>query len=109
MTVPSAARSVLVVLFAATAVVHARQERIEGVRVPPLAAGPFEFETAEGRKIRVTVVARGLSHPWSLAFLPDGSMFVTERPGRLRTSRCSASCASGSGKCAKVRTACSTC
>lgn len=34
--------------------------------------------------IRVTEVARGLSHPWSLAFLPDGGMLVTERPGRLR-------------------------
>src|SRR5690606_27233878 len=29
-------------------------------------------------------VARGLENPWSLAFLPDGRMLVTERPGRLR-------------------------
>ena len=35
-------------------------------------------------KITVTTVARGLEHPWSLAFLPDGRMLVTERPGRLR-------------------------
>ena len=35
-------------------------------------------------KITVTAVASGLSHPWSLAFLPDGRMLVTERPGRLR-------------------------
>jgi glucose/arabinose dehydrogenase len=33
---------------------------------------------------RVREVVGGLSHPWSLAFLPDGSMLVTERPGRLR-------------------------
>jgi glucose/arabinose dehydrogenase len=35
-------------------------------------------------KVAVTTVARGLEHPWSLAFLPDGRMLVTERPGRLR-------------------------
>ena len=33
---------------------------------------------------RVETVASGLDHPWSLAFLPDGRMLVTERPGRLR-------------------------
>lgn len=33
---------------------------------------------------RVVQVASGLEHPWSLAFLPDGRMLVTERPGRLR-------------------------
>ncbi|MEX0734876.1 MAG: PQQ-dependent sugar dehydrogenase [Steroidobacteraceae bacterium] len=35
-------------------------------------------------KLAVTTVASGLEHPWSLAFLPDGRMLVTERPGRLR-------------------------
>ncbi len=34
--------------------------------------------------IRVTTLVEGLSHPWSLAFLPDGRMLVTERGGRLR-------------------------
>ena len=33
---------------------------------------------------RVDTVAKGLENPWSLAFLPDGRMLVTERPGRLR-------------------------
>jgi glucose/arabinose dehydrogenase len=32
----------------------------------------------------VNTVANGLQHPWSLAWLPDGRMVVTERPGRLR-------------------------
>ncbi len=35
-------------------------------------------------EVQITTVAEGLEHPWSLAFLPDGRMLVTERPGRLR-------------------------
>ena len=34
--------------------------------------------------LRVVKVVEGLEHPWALAFLPDGRMLVTERPGRLR-------------------------
>jgi aldose sugar dehydrogenase len=54
---------------------------------PPLGDGPFNFETYEQRKIRVSVVTKGLSHPWSLAFLPGGDMLITERVGRLRLVR----------------------
>ena len=43
-------------------------------------------DTVEG-KIRVVPVGRGLSHPWSLAFLPDGRMLVTERSGQIRVIR----------------------
>jgi glucose/arabinose dehydrogenase len=42
------------------------------------------FRTSEGR-VRAVTVASGLSHPWALAFLPDGRMLVTERDGRMRT------------------------
>jgi len=46
-----------------------------------------EYDTAEGQRIRVVAVTRALEFPWSLAFLPDGSMLVTERAGRLRIIR----------------------
>ena len=66
---------------------HAQDKRPMGLTVPPLGPGPFVFETAEQPKIRVSVMAQGLSHPWAIAFLPDGGMLVTERPGRLRLVR----------------------
>jgi glucose/arabinose dehydrogenase len=54
---------------------------------PPLGDGPFLFETYEQRGIRVSVVTKGLSHPWSVAFLPGGDLLITERVGRLRLVR----------------------
>jgi len=41
------------------------------------------YRSAAG-DITVETIAGGLVHPWSIAFLPDGSMLVTERPGRMR-------------------------
>ncbi|MBX9702077.1 MAG: PQQ-dependent sugar dehydrogenase [Acetobacteraceae bacterium] len=43
--------------------------------------GPIESERA---RFRLTTFATGLEHPWGGAFLPDGRLLVTERPGRLR-------------------------
>jgi glucose/arabinose dehydrogenase len=40
--------------------------------------------TAQAAEPKPVIVARGLVNPWALAFLPDGRMLVTERPGRLR-------------------------
>jgi glucose/arabinose dehydrogenase len=41
------------------------------------------FHSSAGDLV-VETVARGLEHPWALAFLPDGRVLVTERPGRMR-------------------------
>ena len=46
--------------------------------------GAYTIQQTDRHAVRVTIVTRGLEHPWSLAFLPDGRMLVTERPGRLR-------------------------
>jgi len=58
-----------------------------GLEKRPLPDKPMVFDTAEGQKIRVVVVTKELEYPWSAAFLPDGSMLVTERAGRLRIIR----------------------
>ncbi len=36
---------------------------------------------------RVTAVVGGLNHPWAMAFLPEGGVLITERPGNLRLLR----------------------
>jgi glucose/arabinose dehydrogenase len=59
----------------------------KGLAPRPLPDKPVEFDTAEGEKIRVVVMTKALEYPWSLAFLPDGSMLITERAGRLRIIR----------------------
>lgn len=48
---------------------------------PPALAAAYK---SEHYPLNAVTVAEGLEHPWSLAFLPDGRMLVTERPGRLR-------------------------
>jgi glucose/arabinose dehydrogenase len=58
-----------------------------GIPRIPLPTEPMVYDTAEGQRIRVVVHTSGLSHPWSLAFLPDGVMLVTERDGLLRLIR----------------------
>src|SRR5262245_25895109 len=54
-----------------------------GIPVPALPDQPWEYQTANA-KIRVRVLTAGLENPWSLEFLPDASLLITERNGRLR-------------------------
>lgn len=54
---------------------------LAGMIAPPAAAQVF---SSAKQRFVVKTVTEGLEHPWSLAFLPDGRMLVTERPGRLR-------------------------
>jgi glucose/arabinose dehydrogenase len=55
-----------------------------GIPAVPLPDKALEFPTAEGQKIRVVVVARGMSSPWSMVWLPNGDMLITQRTGQLR-------------------------
>src|ERR1700704_2617828 len=53
-----------------------------------LGDGPWTYTTSErNTRIRVSVVTKGLSHPWSIVWLPDGDMLVTERQGGLGVVR----------------------
>jgi aldose sugar dehydrogenase len=58
----------------------------DGRASPPLPSFPQVYETAD-LKIRVERIADGLANPWSLAWLPNGDLLITERPGRLRVFR----------------------
>lgn len=50
---------------------------------PVPAAETLAVVETERHRVRVVELAGDFAHPWSLAFLPDGDLLVTERPGRL--------------------------
>jgi glucose/arabinose dehydrogenase len=53
---------------------------------PLLPDGPIVLDTGIQHQIRL-IVTKGLNQPWSMAFLPDGGILITERGGRLRIVR----------------------
>ena len=54
---------------------------LAGMLAPAASAAPVR---TDGPNPSTRTIARGLDHPWEMAFLPDGSSLVSERPGRLR-------------------------
>ena len=52
--------------------------------VPAPVSSSEVFSTRDGVRFRVQTVLSDLEIPWALAFAPDGRLFVTERPGRVR-------------------------
>src|SRR5262245_65443667 len=75
-------------VLAATFVVAQSYQQQCG-KSPPAISGAVddEFTTADGVQLGVQVIATNLEIPWSLAFAPDGRLFFTERPGRVRIYR----------------------
>ncbi|MEP7247774.1 MAG: PQQ-dependent sugar dehydrogenase [Gammaproteobacteria bacterium] len=80
--------SVATLLAAAVSKPASGAEEIE-VGITPVAVGqgPYYFDTAEQHDIRVDILARGLAHGYSLAFLPNGDALIVERGTRLRLLR----------------------
>lgn len=68
------AAALTIALLATTAAAEAAADALPSTTTVPTEHGPVRLQT----------VARGLEHPWAIAFLPDGRLLVTERPGRLR-------------------------
>jgi glucose/arabinose dehydrogenase len=84
--------SIAAVMAAALCGSPAAQQQPElGVAPVVLSDQPYVFDTAEQHRIRVSVIARGLPHPFALAFLPNGDALITERGARLRIVRGAAS------------------
>src|SRR5687767_15629239 len=100
LTMRSSAGGSAAVLILTVTVLHGIAEQVPSPAAQPAAAQrgfprvpslPFPtevqvFETLEGA-IRVVPVTAGLVIPWSLAFLPNGDILVTEKGGQLRIVR----------------------
>ena len=53
-----------------------------------LGDGPWNYETqAPEGKVRVSIMSRGINHPWGMEFLPSGDILIAQRGGELRVIR----------------------
>jgi glucose/arabinose dehydrogenase len=59
----------------------------QGIKIPALPDAPVRYETAEGQNIRVSVLARGFTNGWSMAFVSDDTILVAERGGQIKVVR----------------------
>lgn len=59
----------------------------KAVATPRVVTAPAQQVHSRSGTVLLAEIATGFDHPWAIAFLPDGSMLVTERPGRLRVIR----------------------
>ena len=78
-----------VVLGVGTASAQTRQRAtaLSGVPAVALPDGPVVLYSADQPRIRVVPIARGLSHPWGMAFRQNGDILVTgSRGGEIRAS-----------------------
>ncbi|HEU4625737.1 MAG TPA: PQQ-dependent sugar dehydrogenase [Steroidobacteraceae bacterium] len=71
-------------LLSVVPIAWAQQPPNIGIAPVTLTESAYVFDTAEQHKIRVTVVAKGLVHPFSVAVLPSGDALVSERGMQLR-------------------------
>ena len=78
----SVALSIAVLTFPGVA--QQSQAPQPGIAEVELGSGPYTFDTAEQHKVRVTVVARNLVHPFSIAFLQNGDALLVERGSGLQ-------------------------
>jgi glucose/arabinose dehydrogenase len=78
----------LVTLPLAAAQEEQAEREAPGLPAVSVPDDPFVINTHAIEEVRVVVVTKGLSHPWGMAFMPDGGILVTERDdGRLRMIR----------------------
>jgi glucose/arabinose dehydrogenase len=74
----------IMILFVVPRAAWAQQPPNIGIAPVTLTESAYVFDTAEQHKIRVTVVAKGLKHPFAVALLPSGDALVSERGTQLR-------------------------